>query len=81
LDKALNSQKKINIMARRSSRRNSVNQIVRKKRRRENFSLYIYKVLKEISVSKETKGINRKAMNIMNSLVFDIFEQITNQSS
>ena len=68
-------------MARRSNRRNSVNQVIRKKRRRENFSLYIYKVLKEIQVSKESKGINRKAMNIMNSLVFDIFEQVTNQSS
>ena len=51
------------------------------RKRNENFSLYIYKVLKETSGNREAKGINRKAMNIMNSMVFDIFDQITNQSS
>ena len=39
--------------------------------------MYIYKVLKEISIGKEQKGINKKAMGIMNSMVQDIFEQIT----
>ncbi len=61
-------------MARRGTKRRNSVHIRRRKRRRENFSLYIYKVLKEITVSKETKGINKKAMNIMNSLVFDIFD-------
>ena len=42
----------------------------------ESFKLYIYKVLKESIGGKEKKGINRKAINIMNNLVFDIFEQI-----
>ena len=56
-------------------------QRIGKRKRRENFSLYIYKVLKETSGSKDAKGINKKAMNIMNSMVFDIFDQITNQSA
>ena len=62
-------------------RQNSYTQPIRRKKRKESFSLYIYKVLKEICVSKEAKGINRKAMNIMNSMVFDIFEQLTQQSA
>ena len=53
----------------------------RRKRRKESFALYIYKVLKDTSGTKGAKGINRKAMNIMNSMVFDIFEQITDQAS
>ncbi len=53
----------------------------RRKRKKESFALYIYKVLKEMCISKESKGINRKAMNIMNSMVFDIFDQITLQSA
>ena len=52
-----------------------------RRKRMESFSLYIYKVLKETSGNKDAKGINRKAMNIMNSMVFDIFDQITNQSA
>ena len=68
-------------MARKTStRRKSSTHTHRRKRRKENFSLYIYKVLREITVSKETKGINKRAMNIMNSLVFDIFEKITGLS-
>ncbi len=62
-------------------RNNSFNQTIRRKKRKESFSLYIYKVLKEICISKEAKGINKKAMNIMNSMVHDIFEQITQQAS
>ena len=49
----------------------------RRKRNKESFSLYIYKVLKEISVNWEAKGINKKAMNIMNSMIFDVFDKIT----
>ena len=51
-----------------------------KKKKSESFSLYIYKVLKETSGNKESKGINKKAMNIMNSMVFDIFDQLSQQS-
>ena len=53
---------------------------IRKKKKKETFSVYIYKVLKEIAGSKK-KGINKKAMKIMNSLVIDIFDQMTQQSA
>ena len=51
------------------------------RKKKESFALYIYKVLKETSGDKESKGINKRAMNIMNSLVFDIFDQISNQAA
>jgi histone H2B len=44
-----------------------------KKSRRDNFSVYIYKVLKEVHPEI---GISRKAMNIMNSFMLDSFDQI-----
>jgi histone H2B len=53
--------------------------IARKKK--ESFSLYIYKVLKETSGNKDSKGINKRAMNIMNSLVFDVFDQLATQAA
>ena len=46
----------------------------RRKKRKETFSLYIYKVLKQVHPHK---GISKKAMNIMNSMVYDIFDQIS----
>lgn len=45
----------------------------RRRKRKETFSLYIYKVLKQVHPNK---GISKKAMNIMNSMVVDIFDQI-----
>lgn len=50
----------------------------RRKRRSETFSLYIYKVLKQVH---NDVGISKKAMNIMNSFVYDIFERIALESS
>ena len=52
-----------------------------KKKRNENFSLYIYKVLKETVGHEEHKGINKKAMNIMNSMIFDILDKLAVQSA
>merc|ERR1712039_1114184 len=49
-----------------------------KKKRNETFSLYIYKVLKQVHPEK---GISKKAMNIMNSMVYDIFDQIALQAA
>ena len=51
------------------------------RKKKESFSLYIYKVLKETSGNKDSKGINKRAMNIMNSLVFDIFDQLATQAA
>ena len=51
----------------------SASAAARRRKRKETFSLYIYKVLKQVHPSK---GISKKAMNIMNSMVVDIFDQI-----
>jgi histone H2B len=50
----------------------------RKKKRKETYSIYIYKVLKQVHPDT---GISGKAMSIMNSFVQDIFERIANESS
>merc|ERR1712159_477278 len=47
--------------------------IVKKKKRVESFSVYIYRVLKQ--VHPET-GISKRSMSIMNSFIYDIFEKI-----
>ena len=52
-----------------------------RRKKKESFSLYIYKVLKDTAGNKEPRGINKKAMKIMNSMVFDVFDQIALQSS
>ena len=49
-----------------------------KKRRQETFALYIYKVLRQ--VHPET-GVSKKAMNIMNSFISDLFERIAVEAS
>ncbi len=50
----------------------------KKKSRKETYSTYIYKVLKQ--VHPET-GISNKAMSIMNSFVNDIFERVATEAS
>ena len=50
----------------------------RRKRRRESYSIYIYKVLKQVHPDT---GISSKAMSIMNSFVNDIFERIAAEAS
>ena len=49
-----------------------------KKKRTETFSVYIYRVLKQ--VHPET-GISKKSMSIMNSFINDVFEKIAGESS
>ena len=49
-----------------------------KRRRTETFSVYIYRVLKQ--VHPET-GISKKSMSIMNSFINDVFEKIASESS
>ena len=49
-----------------------------KKRNYTSFSLYIYKVLKSISVDI---GISKKGMDVINSLVIDLFDQIALEAS
>ena len=49
-----------------------------KKRRKESYAIYIYKVLKQVHPDT---GISSKAMSIMNSFVNDIFERIAAEAS
>ena len=50
----------------------------RRKARTETFSIYIYRVLKQ--VHPET-GISKRSMSIMNSFIKDIFEKIATEAS
>ncbi|KFP67753.1 Histone H2B 5 [Cariama cristata] len=50
----------------------------RKKSRKESYSIYVYKVLKQVHPDT---GISSKAMGIMNSFVNDIFERIAGEAS
>ena len=49
-----------------------------RRKRRESYAIYIYKVLKQVHPDT---GISSKAMGIMNSFVSDIFERIATESS
>nr|BAM76720.1 histone H2B [Creolimax fragrantissima] len=50
----------------------------RKKKRTESYSIYIYKVLKQVHPDT---GISSKAMSIMNSFVIDVFERVAGEAS
>eukprot|EP00731_Ephydatia_muelleri_P015519 Em0008g1239a len=50
----------------------------KKKLRKESYSIYIYKVLKQVHPDT---GISSNAMSIMNSFVNDIFERIAVEAS
>jgi len=50
----------------------------RKRKRKECYSIYIYKVLKQVHPDT---GISSKGMSIMNSFVNDIFERIAGEAS
>lgn len=50
----------------------------RRRRRKESYGIYVYKVLKQVHPDT---GISSKAMSIMNSFVNDLFERIAGESS
>jgi len=50
----------------------------RTKKRSESYSIYIYKVLKQVHPDT---GISSKAMSIMNSFVNDLFERIAAEAA
>ena len=50
----------------------------KRKTRKETYSTYVYKVLKQVHPDT---GISNKAMSIMNSFVNDIFERIAGEAS
>ncbi|GAB1603405.1 histone H2B, gonadal [Argonauta hians] len=49
-----------------------------KKKRKESYSIYLYKVMKQVHPDT---GISSKAMSIMNSFICDLFERIASESS
>ena len=53
-------------------------QKVHKKKRTETFSVYIYRVLKQVHPDT---GVSKRSMSIMNSFINDIFEKIALESS
>ncbi len=52
--------------------------IKRRRTRHETFSVYIYKVLKQVH---NDTGVSKKSMAIMNSFINDIFERIALEAS
>ncbi|KAK3087748.1 hypothetical protein FSP39_010073 [Pinctada imbricata] len=50
----------------------------RKRKRKESYGLYIYKVLRQVHPDT---GISSKGMSIMNSFVNDVFERIAAEAS
>ena len=50
----------------------------KRKKRKESYSIYIYKVLKQVHPDT---GISSKAMSIMNSFVNDVFERIAGEAA
>eukprot|EP00743_Colponemidia_sp_Colp-15_P000740 GILK01000819.1.p1 GENE.GILK01000819.1~~GILK01000819.1.p1 ORF type:complete len:143 (-),score=42.06 GILK01000819.1:123-551(-) len=50
----------------------------KKKRRTETFSIYIYKVLKQVHPDT---GISKRSMSIMNSFINDLFEKLAVEST
>ncbi|GMT22054.1 hypothetical protein PFISCL1PPCAC_13353, partial [Pristionchus fissidentatus] len=50
----------------------------RRKSRKESYSVYIYRVLKQVHPDT---GVSSKAMSIMNSFVNDVFERIAGEAS
>merc|ERR1712093_808721 len=50
----------------------------RKKKRTESFSVYIFRVLKQVH---EKTGISKRSMSIMNSFINDVFEKISSEAA
>merc|ERR1712176_1305996 len=50
----------------------------RRRRRNETYSLYVYKVLKQVHPDV---GISRRAMNVMNSLMNDTFDRLCSEAA
>ncbi|KAG4302591.1 hypothetical protein PCK1_001175 [Pneumocystis canis] len=61
-----------------SGKRMTLDKKKRSRNRKETYSSYIYKVLKQVHPDT---GISNKAMSILNSFVNDIFERIASEAS
>ena len=58
--------------------KNDVDKKAKKQKGHETFSVYIYKVLKQVH---QDTGISKRSMAIMNSFINDIFERISLEAS
>ena len=65
-------------VAKKGSKKPSGDKKKRHRKRKESYSIYIYKVMKQVHPDT---GISSKAMGIMNSFVNDIFERIAGEAS
>lgn len=61
-----------------NSPRRTLPRKAKKARKTHDYSTYIYKVLKQ---THKDKGMSKKGMAVMNSLVKDIFEKISKEAS
>merc|ERR1712032_436759 len=52
--------------------------VQRRKRRTESFSVYIFRVLKQVH---EKTGISKRSMSIMNSFISDVFGKICDEAT
>merc|ERR1711907_627275 len=76
----MGTQKKKNKMAKtpaKKSAKKGAKGSKRRRRRTESFSIYIYKVLKQVHPDT---GMGKKGMSIMNSFINDIFERIATEA-
>ena len=71
--KQINATKKVNEKA-----QTGVKQVKKASKRAENYSVYIYRVLKQVHPEI---GISKRSMSIMNSFIADVFEKISTESS
>ena len=71
--KTLNVKKNVTKKIKLSDKKKS-----RKAKRKQSYSIYIYKVLKQVHPDT---GISSKSMSIMNSFVNDIFERLSMEAS
>lgn len=65
-------------MIKKSGKRQGGDKRKRHRKRKESYSIYIYKVMKQVHPDT---GISSKAMSIMNSFVNDVFERIAAEAS
>ena len=61
-----------------SSSRKQAKKAAPKRKRTETFSVYIYRVLKQVHPEI---GISKRSMSIMNSFINDVFEKIAGEAS
>ncbi|CAJ0636596.1 648_t:CDS:2 [Entrophospora sp. SA101] len=75
---AASAEKKENKKATVTTGGSDEKKVKKRKVRKETYSSYIYKVLKQVHPDT---GISNKAMSILNSFVNDIFERISGEAS